>query len=77
MFAWLFLDVQREEKGVEKAIKEAAKRNDMGSAKVLLLKTYLFSLLYDFKYTYTYIYIHIHIHICGVLVFPRLEILLG
>lgn len=31
----LFLDVQREEKGVQKAIREAAKRNDMGSAKVL------------------------------------------
>lgn len=28
------LDVQREEKGVEKAIREAAKRNDIGSAKV-------------------------------------------
>lgn len=27
-------DVQREEKNVEKAIKDAAKRNDMGSAKV-------------------------------------------
>ena len=30
-------DVQREEKKVEKEIREAAKRNDMGSAKVLLL----------------------------------------
>ena len=29
-----FLDVQREEKSVHKAIREAAKRNDMGSAKV-------------------------------------------
>ncbi|PON48842.1 Snf7 family [Trema orientale] len=28
-------DVQREEKGVEKAIREAAKRNDIGSAKAL------------------------------------------
>lgn len=28
------LDVQREEKCVQKAIREAAKRNDMGSAKV-------------------------------------------
>ncbi|KAM6584391.1 hypothetical protein CsatB_011393 [Cannabis sativa] len=28
-------DVQREQKGVEKAIREAAKRNDMGSAKAL------------------------------------------
>ncbi|MBA0571203.1 hypothetical protein Goshw_007995 [Gossypium schwendimanii] len=28
-------DVQREEKGVQKAIREAAKRNDMGSAKAL------------------------------------------
>ena len=27
------LDIQREEKNVQKAIKEAAKRNDMGSAK--------------------------------------------
>jgi charged multivesicular body protein 3 len=27
--------VQREEKNVEKAIREAAKRNDMGSAKVV------------------------------------------
>jgi len=30
----MVLDVQREEKSVHKAIKEAAKRNDMGSAKV-------------------------------------------
>lgn len=30
-----FLDIQREEKSVQKAIKEAAKRNDMGSAKVI------------------------------------------
>ena len=29
-------DVQREEKNVQKAIKEAAKRNDMGSAKVFI-----------------------------------------
>ncbi|KAK5834681.1 hypothetical protein PVK06_010357 [Gossypium arboreum] len=29
------LDVQREEKSVQKAIREAAKRNDMGSAKAL------------------------------------------
>ncbi|XP_062092816.1 uncharacterized protein LOC133798513 isoform X2 [Humulus lupulus] len=29
-----YRDVQREEKGVEKAIKKSAKRNDMGSAKV-------------------------------------------
>lgn len=29
-----FSDIQREEKNVQKAIKEAAKRNDMGSAKV-------------------------------------------
>jgi hypothetical protein len=29
--------VQREEKSVEKAIREAAKRNDMGSAKVWLV----------------------------------------
>lgn len=29
------VDIQREEKSVQKAIKEAAKRNDMGSAKVL------------------------------------------
>jgi charged multivesicular body protein 3 len=28
------LDIQREEKNVQKAIKEAAKRNDIGSAKV-------------------------------------------
>ena len=28
------LDIGREEKGVQKAIREAAKRNDMGSAKV-------------------------------------------
>lgn len=28
-------DIQREEKNVQKAIKEAAKRNDMVSAKVL------------------------------------------
>ncbi|KAF3434031.1 hypothetical protein FNV43_RR25134 [Rhamnella rubrinervis] len=33
--AFPFPDVQREEKGVQKAIREAAKRNDMGSAKVL------------------------------------------
>lgn len=41
-YAWIFvsvwfnLDIQREEKNVQKAIKEAAKRNDMGSAKVFL-----------------------------------------
>ena len=29
------LDIQREEKNVQKAIKEAAKRNDIGSAKVI------------------------------------------
>ena len=29
-------DIQREEKNVQKAIREAAKRNDMGSAKVLI-----------------------------------------
>ena len=34
--SWGFLlDIQREEKNVQKAIREAAKRNDMGSAKVL------------------------------------------
>lgn len=36
---WRFLvllDIQREEKNVQKAIKEAAKRNDMGSAKVFV-----------------------------------------
>jgi hypothetical protein len=32
-----FLDIQREEKTVQKAIRDAAKRNDMVSAKVLLL----------------------------------------
>ncbi|KAF6169538.1 hypothetical protein GIB67_024287 [Kingdonia uniflora] len=30
-------DVQREEKNVQKSIREAAKRNDMGSAKVINL----------------------------------------
>ena len=29
-----FLDIQKEERNVQKAIKEAAKRNDMVSAKV-------------------------------------------
>lgn len=38
---WVWLDIQREEKNVQKAIKEAAKRNDMGSAKVLFI--YLFT----------------------------------
>jgi hypothetical protein len=37
-----FLDVQREEKNVQKAIREAAKRNDMGSAKVLPIFLFLF-----------------------------------
>lgn len=37
LFGGFFLDIQREEKNVQKAIKEAAKRNDMGSAKVLYL----------------------------------------
>jgi uncharacterized membrane protein (DUF4010 family) len=42
--SWLaFADVQREEKSVEKAIREAAKRNDMGSAKVCLFVILLFS----------------------------------
>ena len=36
-FLFVFADVQREEKNVEKAIREAAKRNDMGSAKVRLV----------------------------------------
>ena len=31
----LVSDIQREEKSVQKAIRDAAKRNDMGSAKVL------------------------------------------
>jgi hypothetical protein len=39
---WVFLDVQREEKNVQKAIREAAKRNDMGSAKVLPIFLFLF-----------------------------------
>jgi hypothetical protein len=35
LFVWFnFLDIQREEKNVQKAIKEAAKRNDIASAKV-------------------------------------------
>ncbi|GFZ04209.1 SNF7 family protein [Actinidia rufa] len=35
-FFWICLiDIQREEKSVQKAIREAAKRNDMGSAKAL------------------------------------------
>jgi len=34
---FVFADVQREEKNVEKTIREAAKRNDMGSAKVRLV----------------------------------------
>lgn len=38
----LFLDIQREEKSVQKAIRDAAKRNDMGSAKVLPVLLYLF-----------------------------------
>lgn len=33
------LDIQREEKNVQKAIREAAKRNDMGSAKVFFFLT--------------------------------------
>ena len=41
--SWVcFLDVQREEKSVQKSIREAAKRNDMGSAKVI----YQFLLLF-------------------------------
>ena len=38
---WVGLDIQREEKNVQKAIKEAAKRNDMGSAKVLVVFLYI------------------------------------
>ncbi len=34
---FLWVDIQREEKIVQKSIKEAAKRNDMQSAKVDLL----------------------------------------
>lgn len=34
--------MQREEKNVEKSIREAAKRNDMGSAKVCLFLIVLF-----------------------------------
>lgn len=37
MFAWFILDIEREEKTVQKAIKEAAKRNDIGSAKVVFI----------------------------------------
>lgn len=32
---WFLPDIQREEKTVQKSIKEAAKRNDMQSAKVI------------------------------------------
>lgn len=35
IYAIFVLDIQREEKNVQKAIKDAAKRNDMGSAKVV------------------------------------------
>lgn len=45
---WFFdLDIQREEKNVQKAIKEAAKRNDMGSAKVLWFKNFIRTLMND------------------------------
>lgn len=39
---WVLLDIQREEKNVQKAIKEAAKRNDMGSAKVFVCVVYIY-----------------------------------
>lgn len=40
-----WLDIQREEKNVQKAIKEAAKRNDMGSAKVLFFTIFILSVV--------------------------------
>lgn len=42
-------DIQREEKSVEKTIKEAAKRNDMGSAKVSSNSFLLLFLALDFR----------------------------
>lgn len=39
------LDIQREEKNVQKSIKESAKRNDMGSAKVIPLWLHFMSLV--------------------------------
>nr|ACN26066.1 unknown [Zea mays] len=42
-------DVQREEKNVEKAIREAAKRNDMGSAKELVRSRRAVNRLYENK----------------------------
>lgn len=42
-------DIQREEKNVQKAIREAAKRNDMGSAKVIFVTPNYVSLLFIFR----------------------------
>lgn len=42
------LDIQREEKNVQKSIKESAKRNDMGSAKVIPLRLRFISLVRKF-----------------------------
>lgn len=42
------LDIQREEKNVQKSIKESAKRNDMGSAKVIHLRLHFMSLVRKF-----------------------------
>ena len=61
----VFLDVQREEKSVHKAIREAAKRNDMGSANVIF-KFYcffpdgsIFNLLLKLFFFFLGIYIYI------------------
>lgn len=46
MILWfVWVDIQREEKIVQKSIKEAAKRNDMQSAKVDLLSWVLLAVV--------------------------------
>lgn len=43
----LVSDIQREEKSVQKAIRDAAKRNDMGSAKVYTSNDLAFHSLFE------------------------------
>lgn len=45
----LVSDIQREEKSVQKAIRDAAKRNDMGSAKVYTSNNLAFHSLFEFS----------------------------
>lgn len=52
----LVSDIQREEKSVQKAIRDAAKRNDMGSAKVCTSNNLAFLSLFEFSISASFKY---------------------